>query len=141
MKQSPIAPRMRTFAPVCLSILVMTVGASLTYTSNNDVAVVNTDSMTRNLSKAAILGLGEVVNPLEAPDTSTVTPDTEEGPHPSGARIGDRIFYSPFGPRAFGTFGIPYTTTRVQEGNMSAAGVTQCQPSQRRPIPIEQSAS
>ena len=125
MKQSPIAPRMRTFAssPVWVSILVMTVAVSLTYTSNNDVAVV-TDSMTRNLSKAEILSSTPVVNRLEAPDTSTVTPDTEGGPHPAGARIGDRIFHSPFGPRAFGTFGIPYTTTRVQEGNMTAAGVT-----------------
>jgi hypothetical protein len=27
-------------------------------------------------------------------------------------------------PRAFGSFGIPYTTTRVQDGNQSAAGTT-----------------
>ena len=76
MKQSPIAPRMCTFAPVCLSILVMTVGASLEDTPNDDVAVVNTDSMTRNLSRATILSLGEVVNPLgSTPTTSgTVTP-------------------------------------------------------------------
>jgi hypothetical protein len=86
-----------------------------------DTVIRNTNPSQRSLSDAEVLSLGPVVNPLEAPDTSTVTPDTEAGPDPDGAMTKDGIISS---PRAFGSFGIPYTTTRVQEGNQSAAGIT-----------------
>ena len=63
-----------------------------------------------------------MTNPLAAPDTSDVTPDAgDSGQAPSaigegetrGARSG------PDSGKAFGSFGIPYTTTRVQLGGLN----------------------
>ena len=86
-----------------------------------DIAVVATP--TRALSDTQILGLKEVVNPLKAPDTSDVMADTTEGPDPQGVMTKDGpVYFDDNSERAYGTFGIPYTTTRVQEGNESAAG-------------------
>lgn len=83
--------------------------------------VVVTNKSTRSLSDAEILALKPVVNPLKAPDTSDVKADTTAGPHAKGVMTKDGPDYF---TRAFGSFGIPYTTTRVQEGNQSAAGAT-----------------
>ena len=103
-----------------LWVVVMTMGASLAYASDDD-AVMNTDPSQRSPSHAEILSLEPVDNPLQAPDTSTVTPDTEAGPDSAGAMTQDGLLSE---PRAFGSFGIPYTTTRVQDGNQSASGTT-----------------
>ena len=67
--------------------------------------------------------LSLLVNPLQEPDTSTVTPDTEAGPYAAGVMTKNGIVED-IESRAFGSFGIPYTTTRVQDGNQSAAGAT-----------------
>ena len=88
-----------------------------------DAVVTNTETSARSLSNAEVLRLKPVVNPLEEPDTSTVTPDTEAGPYPAGAMTKKGIVED-LESRAFGSFGIPYTTTRVQDGNQSAAGAT-----------------
>lgn len=58
-----------------------------------------------------------MVNRLKAPAESLVLPDRSFSgvPGVSGVRN------SPFAPRAFGSFGIPYTTTRVQLGLRSGA--------------------
>lgn len=88
-----------------------------------DTAVINTRPAARSLSTAELLRLKPVVNPLQEPDTSTVTPDTEAGPHIGGAMTKNGIVED-IESRAFGSFGIPYTTTRVQDGNQSAAGAT-----------------
>jgi V8-like Glu-specific endopeptidase len=79
------------------------------------------------LSDSRVLALPPVDNPLQPPNTSRMTPDTDAGPNAKGVMTED-------GPvtedddvstrRAFGSFGIPYTTTRVQAGNQSAAGTT-----------------
>lgn len=88
-----------------------------------DVAVIATP--TRSLSNTQILGLKEMVNPLKAPDTSDVIADTTEGPDPKGVMTKNGpVYFDDYSVRAFGTFGIPYTTTRVQAGNQSAAGTT-----------------
>jgi hypothetical protein len=89
----------------------------------DDVVVENTHPDQRSLSTADLLSLEPVVNPLEEPDTSMVTPDTEAGPYPGGAMTKFGIVED-FAPKAFGSFGIPYTTTRVQDGAQSAAGAT-----------------
>ena len=78
-----------------------------------DAVIVNTNPTEPSVSDARVLSLGPVVNSLLAPDTSAVTADAEPGPHAHGARTLDTIVNS---PKAFGSFGIPYTTTRVQEG-------------------------
>jgi Trypsin len=89
----------------------------------DDVVVLNTHPSQRSISEAAVLSLGPVVNPLEEPDTSMVVPDTEAGPYSAGAMTKSGIVEDT-GSRAFGSFGIPYTSTRVQDGNQSAAGTT-----------------
>jgi V8-like Glu-specific endopeptidase len=106
-----------------LSIMVMIMGASLAYAYADDTVVVNTDTSARSSTEAEVLSLEPVVNPLETPDTSTVVPDTEAGPDPAGAMTKSGLV-SDVETKAFGSFGIPYTTTRVQDGNQSAAGTT-----------------
>jgi V8-like Glu-specific endopeptidase len=130
--------RMHAFTGSLLtaSALVITVGASLNYTyaageqdsaarkQERDAAVAKSKSE-RRLSKSEIAGLKAFVNPLEAPDTSFVTPDEDAGSLAKGANTKAGIIIgSEPGSRAFGSFGIPYTTTRVQDGNQSAAGAT-----------------
>lgn len=118
-----------------LCVLVTTMGASFTTTSgearqapgrDRDVAVARSPAE-GHLSALDIQALEAVVNDLDPPDTSTVLPDTDAGSNVKGAKVRDTIIVeSPgdIGVRAFGSFGIPYTTTRVQDGNQSAAGTT-----------------
>lgn len=89
----------------------------------NDAVVINNDRTSRALSTEELSRLGPVSNPLPAPDTAGVTADIGAGPYPSGAKTRSGIVGGSAG-RAFGSFGIPYTTTRVQDGNQSAAGAT-----------------
>jgi V8-like Glu-specific endopeptidase len=77
----------------------------------------------RSLSRGELQSLPPVFNRLKAPDTSRVTPDTGAGPGLAGAKAKDGSIRD-VAPRAFGSFGIPYTTTRVQDGKQSAAGTT-----------------
>lgn len=105
--------------------LILSATAALTLFSSatayaQDAAVIATS--TRTLSEVDIRTLKPVVNPLRAPNTSGVKADTTAGPNAKGVMTKDGPDY--FTTRAFGTFGLPYTTTRVQEGNQSAAGAT-----------------
>ena len=129
--------RMYAFASsfLAVSTLVMTVGTALTYgkgeeagarksAQERDVAVSKSKSE-RRLSASEIKGLKAMTNPLESPDTTFVTPDTDGGSLAKGANTKAGIIAGgEVGTRAFGSFGIPYTTTRVQDGNQSAAGAT-----------------
>ena len=81
-----------------------------------DTVVIDADPSQRALSDAQVQSLGPVVNPLQAPDTSAVVADTEPGPYAAGAMTREGMVPS---TRAFGSFGIPYTTTRVQDGARS----------------------
>lgn len=58
-----------------------------------------------------------MVNPLAAPADSKVAADRSMSGMPGVAGGTPALF----GPRAYGSFGIPYTTTRVQLGNRSGA--------------------
>jgi hypothetical protein len=62
-----------------------------------------------------------VDNPLKAPDYSSAKVDTDAGPNVKGVMSAKGAISD---SRAFGTFGIPYTTTRVQEGNGPGVGAT-----------------
>lgn len=62
-----------------------------------------------------------VRNLLASPDTSGVIPDAGSSPYTAGVMVrSTRIDL--FQGRAVGSFGIPYTTARVQDGNLSASG-------------------
>ncbi|MCI5146002.1 MAG: hypothetical protein D3923_10845, partial [Candidatus Electrothrix sp. AR3] len=66
-----------------------------------------------------------IVNSLVAPDTSQVEADSEPSFHRSGAMTKEGIVeigHFQEGSKAFGEFGIPYTTTRVQDGKGPALG-------------------
>lgn len=94
--------------------------AGAAFAQEKDFVVENTESGTRVISDGAIFTLKPVVNRLRPPNVTSVAERTA-GPNTKGVmtRNGPQ-----FATRAFGTFGIPYTTTRVQEGNRSAKGVT-----------------
>ncbi len=64
--------------------------------------------------------LKELTNSLPAPDTSRARALGREAGLKAGVSSGPATRLD----RAYGSFGIPYTTTRVQLGNASAAGVT-----------------
>ena len=84
-----------------------------------DTVVINPDPSERALSDVQVQSLDPVVNPLQPPDASAVVADTEPGPYAPGAMTSEGMIMIP-STRAFGSFGIPYTTTRVQEGARSA---------------------
>jgi len=90
---------------------------------DRDVVVSKGKSESR-LTASEIARLKAMTNPLESPDTTWVTPDTDAGSNQKGANTKAGIIAGEVGTRAFGSFGIPYTTTRVQDGNQSAAGAT-----------------
>ena len=108
------------------SSLVLSSVAALTLFSAcealaKDLVVQNPGARMSVLSDAEVLALKPVVNPLRPPDTSDVTADTTSGPNAKGVMTKEG---ASTGIRAFGSFGIPYTTTRVQTGNTSALGTT-----------------
>ena len=105
------------------SLTALTLLSGAAAYAQQDVAV--TATPTRELSNAEILALKPVVNPLKAPDTSGVKADTMRGPDPQGVMRKDGPFsFDDYSAMAYGTFGIPYTTTRVQDGVRSALGTT-----------------
>jgi V8-like Glu-specific endopeptidase len=68
--------------------------------------------------------LKPVVNKLKAPDMSSAIANSPDGLTGGVMRADGPDSFATFSDRAFGTFGIPYTTARVQLGNQSAAGTT-----------------
>ena len=97
--------------------------AQLTAASrDDDVAVVNKQAP-RTLTEAQLRALPEVLNTLPAPDTARIFPDEDVDDGVPGVMTKEGIVED-FDARAFGTFGIPYTTTRVQDGSTTAAGTT-----------------
>lgn len=87
--------------------------------------VIRAESASESISEEALRALGPVVNPLKAPDTAGIFPDTSPEPFGQGMMTKDGpIYQADFEMRAFGTFGIPYTTTRVQDGVGPALGST-----------------
>lgn len=75
------------------------------------------------MSLDALSRLQPRVNPLYAPDTTNVVPDVG----PTAGRAGVMVRNTRQDvtqSRAFGTFGIPYTTARVQDGVQSASGTS-----------------
>ncbi|SAK44554.1 Glutamyl endopeptidase precursor [Caballeronia pedi] len=89
----------------------------------DDEVVVNTNSSEARTATADVSNLKPVVNVLLPPDTSSIVPNTDPGPYTPGMKTQSGIVNNTQ-TRAFGDFGIPYTTGRVQDGNQSASGTT-----------------
>jgi V8-like Glu-specific endopeptidase len=85
-------------------------------------AVEDNAGATRLVSDADMNKAKAMENALPAPDTSTAVVDTSAGTDDKGA-MGKNGRAARNG-RAFGSFGIPYTTTRVQDGAQSAGGTS-----------------
>ncbi len=107
---------------IFISTIALILLSGATAHAQKDVAVIATQ--TRALSNTKTLDLREMVNPLKAPDTSDVIADTTEGPDPQGVMTKNGPVYFDNSARAFGSFGIPYTTTSVVLGSLWAAGAT-----------------
>ena len=117
---------MKTRTTFWVLVLVMTLGASLAYAQGKGKVFINPNPSEGVPSAAEIQALEEFVNPLEPPDTSTAVLDTTKGPYRAGVMTKAGIIEEDedLGARAYGSFGIPYTTTRVQDGTTTASGVT-----------------
>ena len=85
-------------------------GSSVALAASTGVTNIGTPSMP---SAAEIQNATPMVNPLKAPDTSNVKAQTAGPDGTLGVASGSSIS----GPNAFGSFGIPFTSTRVQQGN------------------------
>lgn len=105
------------------SITALTLLSGAVVYAQQDEVVVEKGAAIRQLSAAEILSLKPVVNPLNTPDLSNVT-DAPKGFDPQGVMRKEGFVLLDDSSKAFGTFGMPYTTTRVQEGVRSAAGTT-----------------
>jgi V8-like Glu-specific endopeptidase len=106
-----------------LSVLAATLALSGTAVIAND-AVISVNNPAPTLSPEEILKAKPLSNTLPKPDTSNAVAESGPFPFTQGLMTREGPQYFDAGARAFGAFGIPYTTTRVQEGNMSAAGWT-----------------
>ena len=113
---------MNRFVPLAMTAISI---LSILPAQASDKAIYNQNSAKAALSPAELSRLGPVVNPLQPPDTSSVTASTDPRPNRGGAMSkGGIVQDAGADARAFGSFGIPYTTTRVQDGNASAGGTT-----------------
>jgi len=94
------------------------------------VAINNTKPAKQD-SEATRLKARSLVNPLQAPDTSNLAPeeirfdDTAAEIAPPGAKVKNKIVSDDSQTtRAYGSFGVPYTTSRVESGSTGVAGLT-----------------
>ncbi len=114
---------MSIFTRFIISIISALFSLQLAAAQNDrDVVVVNNQGI-RNLTEAQLRSLPEVINKLPAPDTSRIFVD-EDNVYDGVPGIMTRNgIVEDMDSRAFGSFGIPYTTTRVQDGITTALGV------------------
>jgi hypothetical protein len=98
----------------------------------DDEVIVNTEPPAAAMSEADAKPVKPVVNLLTAPELDEVVPDLQATVLPGGFKPGRdpsmrgvaRDLEADAAPMAYGSFGVPYSTGRVQEGSMSAAGTT-----------------
>ena len=91
---------------LAVATLVATPERPLAQNSGRDAVVVNESAERRSLSILDILRLEEIVNPLEAPDTSDVVADNQPSDLSPGINTRHGIVAIPT-TRAYGTFGFP----------------------------------
>src|SRR4029077_2374279 len=110
----------RLIASIPLAALLLWAGSA----HSADVVVKNLSSM-RVLSDSDLAQVRPYSNPLPPPDTSSVKAETDSMPVGApGATPGSEVVENPdelgrafeLEERAFGSFGIPYTSTRVELG-------------------------
>lgn len=110
------------------SLIASAIAVTLLLSANAQAArevVVNTEATPPSLTDDQLRALKPVANSLPAPDTSAIFADT--GPEPFGQGFMSKdgpTQFDDFAARAYGTFGIPYTTTRVQDGVGPASGAS-----------------
>lgn len=128
-----LAPRTASLpsrlAAVALAAALATLSAGVHAT---DEVVENTEPPAAAMAEPDLTQLRPMVNPLAVPDLTGLVPDTGPVLAGGGARPGRDLLQRlqarelefELEPFAFGSFGVPYTTARVQDGNLSAAGTT-----------------
>lgn len=97
------------------SALVLPVSASAQSNADADADfLINNDSSSQFMVKAEINSSKPYQNPLPPPDTSSVQPARDSSPvELPGAVPGVISKQSALAPKAYGSFGIPYTSKRV----------------------------
>jgi hypothetical protein len=106
-------------ATAIVALSMASAGAALA----DDELIVNTNPSAPRMAMTDVAKLKPVVNVLLAPDTSTVAPSTGASPYAPGVMTQAGAVVNAQA-RAYGDFGIPYSTGRVQDGNQSAGGFT-----------------
>jgi hypothetical protein len=115
---------MRLGKSIIASAIAVTLLLSASARAEREV-VVNTAATPPSLTDDQLRALQPVVNSLKAPDTSGIFAET--GPEPFGQGFMSKdgpVYLSDVAAEAFGSFGIPYTTTRVQDGVGPASGAS-----------------
>jgi hypothetical protein len=100
----------RPIVSILFAVSMMCVGSA--YAANGVITTSTTS--TREATPAEIAQAKPHVNPLKAPDTSAVKAETLSLEDTPGARVPSGADGATRGLRASGSFGIPYTSTRVE---------------------------
>ena len=104
-----------------VSMLLALMGVVATTVHANPVLnASNTDDCARVATVTAV-ATKAMLNPLQAPSTGSVAPDTVAGSYAQGVGTSKGVVAE---TRAYGSFSVPYTTSRVQEGNNTATGMS-----------------
>jgi Trypsin len=110
---------MQYILPAGAALIVTAVGLTSAAYGSKDSVVVNHDTSLRVASPLEIANARPYKNPLKAPSTSNIRAEEVLNQYIAGARAAKRFHGNRAGdvtPKAFGTFGIPYTTGRVTLG-------------------------
>src|SRR5262249_16638338 len=113
-RRMPMRPDFRLFLTTAAAL---TLFSSASYAADADIGVVKYTAGGGSPRNAE-----PMENSLPHPDTSGVMADVGAGRLSKGVMTDKGAVK--MDSRAFGSFGIPYTVTRVQAGNQSAAGTT-----------------
>lgn len=101
------------------ALIVAAMGFASTAYGSEESAVVNQNTSQRVASPLEIANARPFKNPLKAPNTSDIRAEEALNQYIAGAKAAKRFLGDRAGdvkPKAFGTFGIPYTTGRVSLG-------------------------
>lgn len=105
-----------------VALVIASLASTQAAHSADDPVMINPNTSPREASPHEIALARPFKNPLKAPNTSDVRAEEASGQFQSGAKTAKRFLGDrggEFAPRAFGTFGIPYTTGRVALGATS----------------------
>jgi len=117
LQRTGIVRKTTTHAPFVCAVAILLGSSSAAMSAEDEAYIVD---RTESASARGMRFAKPIVNPAPAPDVSTLVPDTYPGPYAQGVMTKNGPVHNADAiNKAFGSFGIPYTATRVQDGARS----------------------